>query len=103
MLTEISRASTTNFDLLNKRFLICLNDNVPYDKKNALRDSDIEDFLERKIDFVRKFVPSIDKFKKASESAEIKEIAAAIIGNKAMDDNQQKAIFPLLKKKTSNF
>ena len=103
MLTEISRATTTNFDLLNKRFLICLNDNVPYDKKKALRDSDIEDFLERKIDFVRKFVPSIDKFKKASDSAEIKEIASAIIGNKVMNGDQQKTFFPLLKKKKSDF
>ena len=103
MLTEISRATTTNFDLLNKRFLICLNDNVPYDKKNALRDSDIEDFLERRIDFVRKFVPSIDKFKKASDSAEIKEIASAIIGNKVMNGDQQKTFFPLLKKKKSDF
>jgi len=103
MLTEISRATTTNYDLLNKRFLICLNDNVPYDKKNALRDSDIEDFLERKIDFVRKFVPSVDKFKKASESAEIKEIAAAIIGNKATNDAHQKTFFPLLKKKKNSF
>ena len=99
MLTEITRASATNFDLLNKRFLICLNDNVPYDKKSALRDSDIEDFLERKIDFTRKFIPNIGKFKKANDSAEIREIASAIIGNKGMDDKQQKAFFSLLKKK----
>ena len=103
MLTEITRASATNFDLLNKRFLICLNDDVPYDKKSALRDSDIEDFLERKIDFTRKFIPNIGKFKKANDSAEIKEIAAAIIGNKAMDDKQQKTFFSLLRKKKDNF
>ena len=103
MLTEITRASATNFDLLNKRFLICLNDDVPYDKKSALRESDIEDFLERKIDFTRKFIPNIGKFKKANDSAEIKEIAAAIIGNKAMDDKQQKTFFSLLRKKKDNF
>ena len=103
MLTEITRASATNFDLLNKRFLICLNDDIPYDKKSALRDSDIEDFLERKIDFTRKFIPSINKFKKANDSAEIREIAAAIIGNKVMDDKQQKAFFSLLRKKKNNF
>lgn len=103
MLTEIARASATNFDLLNKRFLICLNDDVPYDKKNALRDSDIEDFLEQKIDFTRKFIPNIGKFKKANDSAEIREIAAAIIGNKTMDNKQQKAFFSLLRKKKDNF
>ena len=103
MLTEITRASATNFDLLNKRFLICLNDDVPYDKKNALRDSDIEDFLEQKIDFTRKFIPNIGKFKKANDSAEIREIAAAIIGNKTMDNKQQKAFFSLLRKKKDNF
>jgi len=103
MLTEISRASSQNYDLLNKRFLICLNDNIPYDKKNALRDSDIEDFLERKIDFTRKYIPNIDKFKKADSSPEINEIASAITGRKIVNDSNRKILFPLLKKRKVNF
>ena len=103
ILTEISRASSQNYDLLNKRFLVCLNDNIPYDKKSALRDSDIEDFLERKIDFTRKYIPSIDKFKKADNSPEINEIASAITGSKAVNDNNQKNLFPLIKKKKANY
>ncbi|MWP62649.1 hypothetical protein [Gilliamella sp. Pas-s25] len=99
MLDEISRATTQNSDLLNKRFLVCLNDNLPYDKKNALRDDDIEEFLGRSIDFTRKFIPRMDKFKKAHESSEIKEIASAIIGNKKIKKSKSKTSFSILKKK----
>ncbi|OCG12202.1 hypothetical protein A9G24_08745 [Gilliamella sp. App6-5] len=99
MLDEISRATTQNVDLLNKRFLVCLNDNLPYDKKTALRDNDIEEFLGRSIDFTRKFIPRMDKFKKAHNSSEIKEIASAIIGNKKIKKSKSKTSFSILKKK----
>ncbi|OCG44270.1 hypothetical protein A9G35_08520 [Gilliamella sp. Choc5-1] len=99
MLDEISRLTTQNTDFQNKRFLVCLNEDVPYDKKNALQDSDIEEFLGRNIDFTRKFIPSLDKFKKAHSSSEIKEIASTIIGNKKIETNKQKSLFSILKKK----
>ncbi|NUF48518.1 hypothetical protein [Gilliamella sp. ESL0250] len=99
MLDEISRATTQNSDLLNKRFLVCLNDNLPYDKKNALRDNDIEEFLGRSIDFTRKFIPRMDKFKKAHNNSEIKEIASAIIGNKKIKKSKSKTSFSIFKKK----
>lgn len=99
ILDEISRATTQNSDLLNKRFLVCLNDNLPYDKKNALQNEDIEEFLGRNVDFTRKFIPRMDKFKKAHTSSEINEIAMAIIGNKKIKKNKQKGSFSILKKK----
>lgn len=103
LLDEISRTTTQNQNLLNKRFLVCLNENLPYDKKNALRDEDIEDFLGRSIDFTRKFIPKMDKFKNAHHSNEIKEIATAIIGSKEIKKNkQQKTSFSILKKKKIN-
>lgn len=82
ILEEIARSTSKNTELLNKRVLVCLNDNVPYDKKNALQNSDIEEFLSRKIDFNRKYIGNADKFKKAHTSDEIKAISAAVIGNK---------------------
>ncbi|MWN89514.1 hypothetical protein GQ597_02135 [Gilliamella sp. Pra-s65] len=99
LLEEISRATTQNSDLLNKRFLVCLNDNFPYDKKSALQNEDIEEFLGRSIDFTRKFIPRMDKFQKAHSSSEISEIAMAIIGNKTIKNNKQKKSFSILKKK----
>jgi pilus assembly protein CpaE len=99
ILEEIARISTQNTDLLNKRFLVCLNENLPYDKKNALQNEDIEEFLGRNIDFTRKFIPRLDKFKKAHTSNEINEMAAAIIGNKEVKKNKQKMSFSILKKK----
>ncbi|OCG58856.1 hypothetical protein [Gilliamella sp. GillExp13] len=99
VLEEIARISTQNTDLLNKRFLVCLNENLPYDKKNALQNEDIEEFLGRNIDFIRKFIPRLDKFKKAHTSSEINEMAAAIIGNKKVKKNKQKMSFSILKKK----
>lgn len=99
ILEEIARISTQNTDLLNKRFLVCLNENLPYDKKNALQNEDIEEFLGRNIDFSRKFIPRLDKFKKAHTSSEINEIASAIIGNKKIEKNKQKMSFSILKKK----
>ncbi|OCG23696.1 MULTISPECIES: hypothetical protein [unclassified Gilliamella] len=99
MLDEISRINTQNSDLLNKRFLVCLNDNLPFDKRNDLRDEDIEEFLDRSIDFRRKFIPKMDKFKESYNSSEIKEISSAIIGNKQNNQNNSKSSFTLLKRK----
>lgn len=80
ILDEIARSATKNTELLNKRFLLCLNENVPFDKKSSLQDIDIEDFLGKKIDFVRKYIGNVDKFAKAFKSAEVNAISAAIIG-----------------------
>ncbi|OCG37560.1 hypothetical protein A9G29_11390 [Gilliamella sp. Fer2-1] len=101
ILEEISRSSTAQNkpELLNKRFLICLNDNTAYDKKNALRDDDIEEFLERSIDFKRKFISKISNFKKAANSSEIKEISSAIIGNKKIQKEKSRKSFTILKRK----
>ncbi|RKS87859.1 Flp pilus assembly CpaE family ATPase [Orbus hercynius] len=80
ILEEAERSIAKNTELLNKRFLICLNENVPFDKKSSLQDIDIEDFLGRKVDFIRKFIPHAEKFEKAFTSAEINKISASVIG-----------------------
>ncbi|OCG61316.1 hypothetical protein A9G41_11135 [Gilliamella sp. Nev5-1] len=99
ILDDIARASVQNLDLLDKRFLVCLNDNLPCDKKNVLRNDDIEEFLGRSIDFTRKFIPKMNDFKKAYNSREIKEISSALIGNKKIEKNKSKRSFSILKKK----
>ncbi|WP_085246769.1 hypothetical protein [Gilliamella mensalis] len=99
MLDEIARLTMQNSDLLNKRFLVCLNDNLPYDKRNDLLDGDIEEFLDRSIDFKRKFIPRMDKFKQSHNSSEIDEISSAIIGNKQVKKSKSKFSFTLLKGK----
>jgi pilus assembly protein CpaE len=102
ILEEISRSTVKKAEFLNKRFLICLNDNTVYDKKNALRDEDIEEFLERSIDFKRKYIAKISNFKKAANSGEIKEISSAIIGNKKAQKDKSKKSFSILKRKTDS-
>jgi pilus assembly protein CpaE len=102
ILGEISRGTAQKPEFLNKRFLICLNDNTVYDKKNALRDDDIEEFLERSIDFKRKYISKISNFKKAANSSEIKEISSAIIGNKKAQKEKSKKSFSILKTKTNS-
>ncbi|WP_176702131.1 hypothetical protein, partial [Gilliamella sp. Fer1-1] len=99
ILEEISRSTAQKTEFLNKRFLVCLNDNTVYDKKNALRDDDIEEFLDRNIDFKRKFISKVSNFKKAANSSEVKEISSAIIGNKSIQNDKSKKSFTILKRK----
>jgi|GEM_PF-4756591 len=80
LLEEIGRISQKDIQILNKRFLVCVNDNHPFDKSSSLQNEDIEEYLGRPIDFTRKYIASIEKFKKSHSSAEIDRIAAAVIG-----------------------
>ena len=99
---EIARASLKNTELLNKRFLVCLNENVPYDRKNDLQDIDIEEFIGRKIDLTRKYIANSEKFKKAHASAEISAISSAVIGDKkAVKQKKNSIISSLLNRKRS--
>ena len=97
-LEEINRISQKNNLILNKRFLFCLNDNQPIDKTASLQDSDIEEFLGRRIDFRRNYISSIDKFKKAYNSPEIDVISSAVIGIEK-DSTQRHSFFSVLTKK----
>ncbi|WP_392552780.1 hypothetical protein RHO14_02635 [Orbus wheelerorum] len=79
-LEEINRMVQKDNLIQNKRFLICVNDDKPIDKKSSLQDIDIEEYLGKPINFVRKYIPTQEKFKKAYETPEIESIAAAVIG-----------------------
>ncbi|WP_392564693.1 hypothetical protein RHO13_04545 [Orbus wheelerorum] len=74
----------------DKRFLICLNDNKPIDKKPSLQNIDIEEYLGRPIDFTCKYIPTEEKLKKAYLTKEIENIATAVIG---LDNKNKKHSF----------
>lgn len=97
ILEDISRASQKNSLIINKRFLICVNENQPFDKSNALQDIDIEEFLGRPIDFTRKYIANSEKFKKAYNSAEIAAIASAVVGE-SQKEEKSRSLFSLMKK-----
>ena len=101
-LDEINRIGQKNKLILNKRFLVCVNDNQPFDKKSSLQDADIEEYLGRQIDFTRKYIANSEKFKKSYTSNEISEISAAVIGVvKNSKNNNPRSIFGLLSKKSA--
>lgn len=100
ILEDISRASQKNSLIINKRFLICVNENQPFDKSNALQDIDIEEFLGRPIDFTRKYIANSEKFKKAYNSAEIAAIASAVVGE-SQKEEKSRSLFSLMKKSPS--
>lgn len=97
ILEDISRTSQKNSLIINKRFLICVNENQPFDKNNALQDIDIEEFLGRPIDFTRKYIANSEKFKKAYNSAEIAAIASAVVGE-SQKEEKSRSLFSLMKK-----
>lgn len=97
ILEDISRTSQKNSLIINKRFLICVNENQPFDKSNALQDIDIEEFLGRPIDFTRKYIANSEKFKKAYNSAEISAIASAVVGE-SQKEEKSRSLFSLMKK-----
>lgn len=97
ILEDISRTSQKNSLIINKRFLICVNENQPFDKNNALQDIDIEEFLGRPIDFTRKYIANSEKFKKAYNSAEISAIASAVVGE-SQKEEKSRSLFSLMKK-----
>lgn len=97
ILEDISRTSQKNSLIINKRFLICVNENQPFDKSNALQDIDIEEFLGRPIDFTRKYIANSEKFKKAYNSAEIAAIASAVVGE-SQKEEKSRSLFSLMKK-----
>ncbi|WP_392560895.1 hypothetical protein RHO12_06730 [Orbus sturtevantii] len=79
-LEEVNRMKQKDNHIQNKRFLICINDNLPVDKKSSLQNVDIEEYLGKPINFTRKYIPSQEKFKKSYLDAEIESISAAVIG-----------------------
>lgn len=102
IIENINRMAQKEVQILNKRFLVCLNDNQPFDKNNSLRNEDIEEFIGHAIDFNRKYVANADKFKKAYNSAEIDLIASSIIGSKTKDEKKRLGL-TMLKKKINYF
>lgn len=96
-LEELNRIAQKNKLLINKRFMICLNDNQPVDKKASLQNVDIEEYLGRKIDFSRRYITNPEKFKKAFNDTEIDVISKAVIGIEK--EHNQRSVFSFLANK----
>lgn len=92
-LEEINQLSQKDNLIQNKRFLVCVNENQPFDKKSSLQDIDISEYIGKPIDFIRHYIPVNEKFKKAHTSSEIRNISAAVIG---IDKEKEKTSTPML-------
>lgn len=102
ILEEITRLAQKEVQILNKRFLVCLNDEKPFDKNSSLRDEDIEEFIGRPIDFTRKYIANGDRFKKAYTNTDIELISSSIIGSKVKEQTSHNSFSKLFKKKKLN-